>query len=248
MDRESCLGLVGVLTELVVTEARPEKLADFAADFGDFLLKAGTLQVSERLEYRRPHKIPGQGLDTTLVAGMFFEVLLEASQLPAGPRERVSFVRKKAKDYLVTRLAGQITLSQFYRLLNLIEERVESYFEHLTADWVGVPRRREAPGLAESGGIEGEALRQALARLALPLKGNRKLSPETLWDFFSHHGGAWFRLLDFEAHFQVNKKTAWTYLNLLLTAGLLEHNGEKANKVRYSLAPPFRADSPNSLA
>ena len=80
---------------------------------------------------------------------MFFEVLKDASRLPAGPRERVSFVRKRAKDYLVTRLAGQITLSQFYRLLNLIEEKVEDYFEHLTADWLGAPRRREAPGLPE---------------------------------------------------------------------------------------------------
>ena len=176
---------------------------------------------------------------------MFFEVLKDASRLPAGPRERVSFVRKKAKDYLVTRLAGQITLSQFYRLLNLIEARVDYYFAYLTADWVGAPRRREAPGLPQPGIIDGEALRQALARLSLPLKGNRKLSSETLWDFFSRNGGDWFRLLDFEAHFQVNKKTAWTYLNLLLTEGLLEHNGEKANRVRYTLASPFRVSGRN---
>jgi hypothetical protein len=36
------------------------------------------------------------------------------------------------------------------------------------------------------------------------------------------------RLMDFETHFQVNKKTAWSYLNLLLTAGILKHNGENA--------------------
>ena len=96
--------------------------------------------------------------------------------------------------------------------------------------------------------IDGEALRQALARLPLPLKGNRKLAPETLWDFLTLNRGGWFRLLDFEAHFQVNKKTAWSYLNLLLTEGLLEHNGEKANKVRYILAPLFKANSPNSMA
>ena len=54
--------------------------------------------------------------------------------------------------------------------------------------------------------------------------------------------------MDFEVHFQVNKKTAWTYLNLLLTAGLLEHNGEKANKARYILAPPFVANPRHSLA
>ena len=60
-------------------------------------------------------------------------------------------------------------------------------------------------------------------------------------EFLRLTGGRWFKLLDFEAHFQVNKKTAWSYLNLLLTEGLLEHNGEKANRVRYALAPPFRA-------
>ena len=245
MDRDDCLVVVRALTEQVISALAPEKLADFADDFADFSLGAGAPLVSERPIRLRPRS---SGLDTTLVAGMFFEVLKDASRLPAGPRERVSFVRKQAKDYLVTRLAGQITLSQFYRLLNLIEEKVGYYFEHLTADWLGAPRRREAPGLPGPVTIEGEALRQALARLSLPLKGNRKLSPETLWDFFSRNGGAWFRLLDFEAHFQVNKKTAWTYLNLLLTEGILEHNGEKANRVRYALAPPFKANSTNSMA
>lgn len=237
MNREGSLELVRALTEQVISALAPEKLADFADDFADFSLGAGTLQVAERPAQSRPS---GSGLDTTLVAGMFFEVLKNASRLPAGPRERVSFVRKKAKDYLVTRLAGQITLSQFYRLLNLIEEKVEYYFEHLTADWLGSPRRREAPDLPEPVAIDGEALRQALARLSLPRKGKRKITPETLWDFLSGNGSGWFRLLDFEAHFQVNKKTAWTYLNLLFTEGLLEHNGEKANKVRYILSPPFR--------
>ncbi len=135
MERERRLALVRHLTEQVITAARPEKLADFADDFADFALTAGVPQVAERLGYRRP---PSQGLETTLVAGMFFEVLLDAAKLPAGNRERVSFVRKKAKDYLVTRLAGQITLSQFYRLLNLIEARVGDYFEHLTDGWTGI--------------------------------------------------------------------------------------------------------------
>ena len=240
MDRESCLGLTRTLTEQVISAACPEKLVDFAADFAHFSLNAGVLRVSESLGPRRP---PSPGLDTTLVAGMFFEVLMAASQLPAGPRERVSFVRNKAKDYLVNRLAGQITLSQFYRLLNLIEEKVGYYFEHLTDDWSGPPRPREAPHLPqpEPEAVDAEALRSALARLSLPLKGRRKLTPETLWDFLRQTAGGWFKLLDFEEHFQVNKKTAWSYLKLLLTEGVLEHNGEKANRVRYALAPIFRA-------
>ncbi|MGA9459683.1 MAG: hypothetical protein WBV16_08265, partial [Desulfobaccales bacterium] len=216
-------------------------LADFADAFGDFTLQAGTLKVSERLAYRGA---PGSGLDTTLVAGMFFEVLMDASRLPAERRERVSFVRTRAKDYLVNRLAGQITLSQFYRLLNLIEEQVGHYFEHLTDDWTAPPRGREAAAASSgSEAIDSEALRRALSRLSLPLEGKRKLTFETLWDFLRRSGGCWFRLLDFEEHFRINKKTAWGYLNLLQKEGVLEHNGEKANRVRYAVAPAFRAES-----
>jgi hypothetical protein len=203
------------------------------------------LQVCDRLAYQPP---PGSGLDTTLVAGMFFEVLLDAARLPAGRRERVSFVRKRAKDYLVNRLAGQITLSQFYRLLNLIEEQVGHYFEHLTDDWIAPPRDREAAAPSpEPEAIDGEALRRALSRLSLPLEGKRKLTFETLWDFLRGSGGRWFRLLDFEAHFRINKKTAWGYLNLLQKEGVLEHNGEKANRVRYAVAPAFRAEPEKML-
>jgi hypothetical protein len=239
MDREGRLVVTRDLTEQVIRVLAPEKLADFANDFAVFSLSAGVPKVAERPTQPRP---PGASLDTTLVAGMFFEVLKDAAALPADSRERVSFVRKRAKDYLVTHLAGQITLSQFYRLLNLIEEKVGHYFEHLTGDWLGAPGAQETAQLPEPAAIASEPLRQALARLSLPLKGRRKLTPETLLDFLSATGGGWFRLLDFEEHFQVNKKTAWTYLNQLLRQGLLEHNGEKANRVRYMLAPAFRAE------
>ena len=74
------------------------------------------------------------------------------------------------------------------------------------------------------------------------LKGRRKLTPETLGDYLRETQSRWFRLLDFEARFKVNKKTAWGYLNLLLQEGVLTHNGEKANRVRYALAAPFMAN------
>ena len=82
----------------------------------------------------------------------------------------------------------------------------------------------------------------ALIKTALPLKGRRKLTPETLGEDLRETEGRWFRLLDFEARFNVNKKTAWGYLNLLLQEGVLIHNGEKANRVRYALAAPFQAN------
>jgi alkylated DNA nucleotide flippase Atl1 len=170
-------------------------------------------------------------------------VVIEASRLPTGSQERVSFIRKRAKDYLVTQLAGQITLSQFYRLLNLIEEEAGLYFAR--QDWSGGKAalrepREDSPPPPEP--VKSEALRQALAKIALPLKGRRKLTPETLRDYLRETQGRWFRLLDFEARFNVNKKTAWGYLNLLLQEGVLTHNGEKANRVRYALAAPFQAN------
>jgi hypothetical protein len=240
---QSCLEVVRELTEEVIAQIRPEKLPDFDDDFAAFALVTGAMRVSEKGEFFQPRD---QSLDTTLVAGMFFQVLVEAAALPAGTRrERVSFIRKRAKDYLVHRLAGQITLSQFYRLLNLIEEKAEHYFQRLEQEWAAKPVGEipQAPLRPEA--VHGEELRRALSRVPLPLKGRRKLTPETLWGFLCDTQGRWFRLLDLEGAFKVNKKTAWSYLNLLLTEGILEHNGEKANRVRYALAGCFRLAPPH---
>ena len=179
---------------------------------------------------------------------MFFQVLVEAEQLPATTTERVSYVRKKAKNYLVNRLAGQISLSQFFRLLNLIDENVQRYFSQLRSSWTNAPQEvwpQPSPSRA-SDAIEVEALRQDLAHLPMEPTGRRKLTQEKLLEFLQNTDGGWFKLLDFETYFQVNKKTAWTCLNQLLEDGILIHNGEKANKVRYTLASRFRSDEPTS--
>ncbi len=244
MERDAILTSIRALTRPVVELFCPEQADDFDDDFATWSLSAGALGVSENSAALTS---PGRGLDTTLVAGMFFRVMMEATRLPVGAQERVSFVRKKAKDYLVTQLAGQITMSQFYRLLNLIEEEVSHYFAR--PDWSGgrsgLREAREAalpPPLPDP--VNLEALRHGLTKIALPLKGRRKLTPETLCEFLRETAGQWFRLLDFEARFLVNKKTAWGYLNLLLQEGILIHNGERANRVRYALAAPFQANSP----
>jgi hypothetical protein len=241
MDRDDTLTLVRTLTLPVLELFSPAQLDDFEDDFAAWTLGAGALGVSEKSPALTP---PARGLDTTLVAGMFFQVVMEASRLPTGSQERVSFIRKRAKDYLVTQLAGQITLSQFYRLLTIIEAEAGQYFSR--HDWSGgksgLRETWEAsppppPPLPEP--VKSEALRQALAKVPLPMKGRRKLTPETLGEYLRETEGRWFRLLDFEARFKVNKKTAWGYLNLLLQEGVLTHNGEKANRVRYALAAPF---------
>lgn len=243
MERDATLKLVRTLTRPVLELFCPDQVEEFEDDFAVWALDADVLRVSEKSGPLPPR---ARSLDATLVAGMFFQVVMEASRLPAGHRERVSFVRQKAKDYLVTQLAGQITLSQFYRLLNLIEGEVGHYFAR--QEWpessAGPPDTQEAGPPARPNAVDAEALRQALANLPLPMKGRRKLTPETLGEFLRETAGQWFRLPDFEARFQVHKKTAWSYLHLLLQEGILSHNGEKANRVRYALAAPFQAAPP----
>ncbi len=235
MDRDSQIELVRSLTKVVMAAARPEKMATFAEDFGALAVSGGVFRAEESLAVHHPRS---QTLDTTLVAGMFFQVLREAEKLPVSTPERVSFIRRQAKSYLATRLAGQIPLSQFFRLLNLIEENVQSYFEEARGSWVGpktVTPKAPAPELPEEA-ARPEPLHQALEALPLIPKGRRKLTSTALEEFLRETGGSWFRLLDFEARFRVNKKTAWAYLTQLLQAGILEHNGQKANKVRYMVA------------
>ena len=244
MDHDDTLTLVRALAQPVLEMFSPAQLDDFDDDFAAWTLSAGSQGVAEQSHALTP---PAHGLDTTLVAGMFFQVVMEASRLPTGSQERVSFVRKRAKDYLVTQLAGQITLSQFYRLLTIIEAEAGLYFAR--QDWSGGKSGLREPGEARPPAppqlpepVKSETLRQALAKVPLPEKGRRKLTPETLGEYLRETEGRWFRLLDFEARFKVNKKTAWGYLNLLLQEGVLTHNGEKANRVRYALAAPFRAN------
>ncbi len=233
------LQLVKTLTRLTMETLFSEKQAGFEEEFAAFAREAAAPRVQEQPDF---WKSRDQGLDTTLVAGMFFQVLVEAEQLPVNIPERVSYVRKQVKNYLVNRLAGQISLSRFFRLLNLIDEQVQDYFARLRGAWISSPseltlQTRSSPA---SSVIKTESLRQALSHFPLESTGRRKLTRQKLLEFLLNTGGDWFKLLDFEAFFRVNKKTAWAYLNRLLEEGILVHNGEKANKVRYMVASRFR--------
>jgi|UniRef100_A0A7V6DNT7 hypothetical protein len=235
MDRDSQIELVRSLTKVVMEAIRPETMTTFAEDFGVAAISGGQVRAEEGLAVHHPRS---QTLDTTLVAGMFFQVLREAEKLPVSTPERVSFIRRQAKSYLATRLAGQIPLSQFFRLLNLIEENAQSYFEEARGSWVTPkPAQAKPPAPAPPEEVvQAKPLRQALEALPLLPGGRRKLTHSALEEFLRETGGNWFRLIDFEARFGVNKKTAWAYLHQLQHAGILKHNGEKANKVRYMVA------------
>ena len=181
---------------------------------------------------------------------MFLQVILEAEHLPGNTLERTSFVKQAVKNFLVQRLAGQITLSQFFRLVQIIEHEVTYYFHRLQGEWLSpeqtlstqaCSRLTSSYKIALPAPIQTYDLRLALSRLPLPHQANRKLSPDGLFDFLVKSEGRWFRLLDFESQFRLNKKTAWSYLTLLLHHDILRHNDEKANKVRYALSPKFLA-------
>ncbi|MBU4447888.1 MAG: hypothetical protein KKD99_04815, partial [Proteobacteria bacterium] len=194
MDRDDTLTLVRTLTRPVLELFAPAQVDDFEDDFAAWSLSAGVLGVSEPSALFTPRS---HGLDTTLVSGMFFQVVMEASRLPTGSQERVSFIRKRAKDYLVTQLAGQITLSQFYRLLTLIENEAGLYFAR--HDWSGgkaalrEPRKASPPPPPPPPPpepVKSEALRQALAKIGMPVKGRRKVTPGTLQDYLRETEGS----------------------------------------------------------
>jgi len=265
------LAAIQALSQGMLRVLAPEQVLKFERDFGLWAANPARLAVREcfvgedltyslgnRSSKKREQSfstVAPQGLDTTLVAGMFLQVILEAEHLPGNTLERTNFVKQAVKNFLVQRLAGQITLSQFFRLVQIIEHEVTYYFHRLQGEWLSspaTPYAQPAPALTSSYKIASSApiqiynLRLALNLLPLPHQANRKLSPEGLLDFLVKSEGRWFRLLDFESQFRLNKKTAWTYLTLLLHHDILRHNEEKANKVRYALSLKFMAPEPAS--
>jgi hypothetical protein len=269
--QEARLATIHSLSQGVLRVLAPDQDLKFEQDFGLWASNPARLAVREhvggeelvlplrdRTSKARERSLPAgapQGLDTTLVAGMFLQVILEAEHLPGNTLERTSFVKQAVKNFLVQRLAGQITLSQFFRLVQIIEHEVTYYFHRLQGEWLSpedTPPSQPLPGLGNGYSvtptppIQIYELRLGLSRLPLPHQANRKLSPEGLFDFLVKSEGRWFRLLDFESQFRLNKKTAWTYLALLLQHDILRHNEEKANKVRYALSLKFMAPETGS--
>jgi hypothetical protein len=263
---EARLAAIQSLSQGVLTLLAPDQTVKFQQDFSFWSANAASFKACEPIGQKGLFYAQGdrdvksrerlsstgalKGLDTTLVAGMFFQVLLEAEHLPGNTLERTSYVKQAVKNFLVQRLAGQITLSQFFRLVQIIENEVSYYFHRLQGEWLSpgeAPPARSTPGsgsgykVALAPSLKAYDLRLALSRLPLPRQANRKLSPDALYDFLVKSEGRWFRLLDFESDFRLNKKTAWTYLTLLLHHDILKHNEEKANKVRYALSLKFMA-------
>ena len=265
--QEARLAAVYAMSHNALQILAPRQTSSFDQDFRLWAANPGGLAVKEHLGVQEAAILdfPGRrsaatkgysyqagnsrGLDTTLVAGMFFQVILEAEHLPGNTLERTSYVKKAVKNFLVQRLAGQISLSQFFRLVQIIEHEVAYYFHRLQGEWLSpgdacppfISPTETASVVIPFQPVQESVLRRALDQLPLPHQANHKLSPPGLLKFLVETQGQWFRLLDFEAHFRLNKKTAWTYLTLLLQHKILQHNEEKANKVRYALSLEFMA-------
>lgn len=77
------------------------------------------------------------------------------------------------------------------------------------------------------------------AKPDIPHRSHRKMSPAKLKQFLHQSGGRWFRLRDFERFLQMDRKTAWDYLQQFLQSGLLCHNRKNSAAVRYCLSPTF---------
>jgi hypothetical protein len=77
------------------------------------------------------------------------------------------------------------------------------------------------------------------AKTDIPHRSHRKLTPGKLRNFLRQSAGRWFRLRDFERFVQMDRKTAWDYLQQFLHTGLLCHNRKNSAAVRYCLAPSF---------
>ncbi len=192
---------------------------------------------------------PGnEKLEQAMVAGLMLQVVLETPGLPDDPRSRRRFVKSRLKDSLLTHLPGRITLDRFRNLV----QRLEQWFP---LSYGVMPRPDPAMEVksscqadigpspaAKEGLVRSEALRQWLARAGrelLPRRPQRKIQPERLEEILLRSQGSWFRVKDMARSFDIDRKTAWEYLQKFREAGLLVHNRGRSAAVRYRLADRF---------
>jgi len=215
------------------------------------------------LPYSPSASVTDDKLDRALVAGLILEVMLESPQGVVGRRPNPRLIKSRLRDYLVEHLAGKVTLDRFRTLASRLDQWFEFYYPLLThepcqsstiytvsepaaayvvqepkAGWRSTmtPRPQISPTRPV---FWEELLDRWLAALDchLPQRSHRKISPRKLKDFLRQTAGGWFKLRDFERFFQVDRKTAWDYLQQFLQAGLICHNRRQSAAVRYCAAP-----------
>lgn len=124
---------------------------------------------------------------------------------------------------------------------SVAESRPVYGVQEARAAWLGREPAESPPALPTRQACWEELLEGWLAeaKTEMPQRSHRKLTPDKLRSFLCQSGGRWFRLRDFERFVQMDRKTAWDYLQQFLQAGLLCHNRKQSAAVRYCLAPSF---------
>lgn len=199
--------------------------------------------------YRWPVPADEQ-LDRAMVAGLMLEVVLEAPGLPDEPRTRRRLIKSNLTDSLLAHLAGRVTLDRFRTLVNLLEQWFPFYYPLMPpparpSQAQQTCRGGSAPppgaGSPPQDVVRLDPLHEWLVTAAgeiLPRRPQRKIQPDRLEEFLLCTG-IWFRVKDLAQAFDIDRKTAWEYLQKFQDAGLLVHNGGRSAAVRYRLADDF---------
>jgi hypothetical protein len=183
-------------------------------------------------------------LNRALVTGLVLEAMLENPRLQEEPGFQGHRLKACLRSTLACQLAGHMSLASFHCLAQGLDQWFAVVYPLLAnAGWA---HKAAAPAplsgsSAETNFLEEELFSECLAKTPglLPQRRHRKLDQEKLCNFLEGTGGNWFCLRDFEAHFQVGRKTAWEYVQKLLQAGLLVHNEGHSSAVRYRIASRF---------
>ncbi len=185
-------------------------------------------------------------LERALVAGLILEAILEEPKVSLDSRIRSRRIKSRVLYALTASLAGRITLDRFRNLVQRLEQWFPFYYPLMPP--MEPPLKPPSACRATDGGHAGpelvhrDRLRQWLAKDGkdiLPQRPQRKIEPDRLEEALWLTRGLWFRVKDLAQAFDIDRKTAWEYLQKLQDAGLLVHNGSRSAAVRYRLADYF---------
>lgn len=182
-------------------------------------------------------------LNRALVAGLMLEVMLEHPTLVEEPGSGCHRLKAYLRKTLAVHLAGRIPLASFHTLAQGLDHWFAVIYPLLADAGPGKAPSIPVPAAprSRSCSLREDLFSEALARTPglIPQRRHRKLDRDKLKNFLEGTGGNWFRLRDFEAHFGMDRKTAWEYVQKLLQAGVLVHNQGHSSAVRYQVEPRF---------
>jgi hypothetical protein len=213
-------------------------------------MKAGDQTRGWRGGHRWP--VPAdEKLERAMVGGLLLDVFLETPAPPVDPQLRRRHIRSRLTNSLITNLSGCVTLDRFRHLMHHLEHWFQFYYPlmpPLAPPSQAQPTYRGGSALPPAAVsptqevVRRQRLREWLANATggiLPRRPQRKIQPDRLEEFLLCTRGRWFRGKDLAQAFDIDRKTAWEYLQKFQDAGLLVHNRGRSAAVRYRLADDF---------